>query len=614
VYEGRANISCSFDPRTLLCHVCEGGVHSVLHSEENMMPKLFVLSDQMFPPKLAATNPGMACGAVIRVEDGSPRELVDTFRKITEGKNLQIGSVILISSISHLGRNGTAKYAEDIASAIAALEDDFKGRVRVCHGLPLPGDTIPDKSITRSLLDVMQWFTEIDRRTNYHLPDTNRMFVNKVLAKEDNETISCMAAVGLHHSLPTTMKGGDKTSFYSNGDSNLVAELDGIEPDLEAELLAMLTSELNGNYSLNLDTTPKTRGTGTSEANTWMQDINLVVAGASHAGRLAESLGRHFKNMVDLSMSGWRLTESSALDLAEDIKDQTPDHLAHNTVVILQLFDNAIFKGTDRHGRMVEPFRKDGTYHIHGNMSVASEEEVKFLFTLAAPAIRAAKKCPVILLTPLYRYVTGRCCTDPAHLTNFAETHFTAQVGSALQKVGKCLRSLIWQRHWKSVNVVNPAAHMGIGAANSMSGEEADLRMGEMLQMWGKDPIHPTTAAYDQLAESLIDKVADIMEVTAPAPSGPSTKRRRVESSGPDNRVGWVHTSSTEICRQAGTSGHDRRGGIARDNRPARDGWQNRGRGHSGNAGPRGGHSGNAGPRVGYSGNAGPHKRARRGF
>jgi hypothetical protein len=99
-------------------------------------------------------------------------------------------------------------------------------------------------------------------------------------------------------------------------------------------------------------------------------------------------------------MSGWRLTESTALDLAEDIRDQTPEHLVNNTVVVLQLFDNAIYKGHDRNGRLVLPFRKDGVYHIMGDMTVASEDEVKYLFTLAAPAIRAAKKCPVLLLTP----------------------------------------------------------------------------------------------------------------------------------------------------------------------------------------------------------------------
>ena len=155
---------------------------------------------------------------------------------------------------------------------------------------------------------------------------------------------------------------------------------------------------------------------------------------------------------------------------------------------------------------------------------------------------------------------------------------------------------------------------MGIGAANSMTGEEADLKMGEMLKFWGPDPVHPTPAAYDLLADSLIDKIADVLEVSAPAP-GASSKRRRRESCGPDTRVGWVHTSNTEVGRQAGAGNSGRGGhGYSRERKPARGGWHNKGSGHSGNAGPRGGHRGNAGPHDGYRGNAGHHKRARRGY
>jgi hypothetical protein len=213
VYEGRANISCSFDPRTLLCHVCEGGVHSILHSDEGLMPKLFVLSDQLFPPKMAARSVGLACGAVIRVEDGSPRELVDTFRKLTEGKNLQVGSVIMICATTHLGRHGTSRYAEDIASAMAALEDDYKGRVRVVHGLPIPGDDVKDMVISRSLLDTLMWIGEVDKRKNYHLPDTVKFYADKVLCNTQAENKSAMATVELPLFLPTTIKGGDKTTF-----------------------------------------------------------------------------------------------------------------------------------------------------------------------------------------------------------------------------------------------------------------------------------------------------------------------------------------------------------------------------------------------------------------
>jgi len=316
--------------------------------------------------------------------------------------------------------------------------------------------------------------------------------------------------------------------------------------------------ELNQSYALNLDNKPvlDTMMQDTSSPS-WTEDINLVIAGGSHASRLAKAMGEDFPNLVDLSMCGWKLTENSAADLAEDIREQTPEHLVDRTVIILQLFDNAIFKGQTNRGKITEPWRQDGRYHIEGDLVTAGEEELKYLFTAAAPAIRAAKKCQVYLLTPLYRYATGRCCQDANHITNYADPDFTRRLGQSLQGIGKQIRTLIWQRHWRTVSVVNPAAHMGVGAANSMTGEEADLAIGDLLKMWGNDPVHPSDAAYAQLAESLKDKISSKLSTT-PGRAPEREKRRRQSPDMPDRRIGWVKESSTEVSRTAGRAGRER--------------------------------------------------------
>jgi len=631
VYEGRSNIACSFDPRTLLCHTCEGGSHSVLYSDLTQNPKCYVLSDQSHPAVLSSTDPSLGCWAIIRVEDGTPMEMVDTFRKIMEGKRLQIGSVILASSLSHLGRYGTARYVEDITGAITQLENDYKGRVRVLHGLPLPQSDIHDKLISRSLLDTLQWLMEVDKRHQHHLPEATKLYMASFLVSSanDEKELSGMRNIGIPLSLPNSVKGNDKNRFHSVGNPKLVADLHQCTGDDESEFLRKLTEELNGTFALNLDPNPVKKCGAKSQmvGNEWLQDVNVVVAGGSHAGRLAQALQANFNNVVDLTLSGWKLSERAATDLAEDIREQTPDHLADNTVVILQIFDNAIFRGHDENGKLVEPFRKEGKYHILGHLSTASEEELKYLFALAAPVIRAAKKCPVILLSPLYRYVTGRCCSDPTHCTNYPERDFTSRLGRAVQAIGKQLKTLIWQRHWRSVSVMNPAAHMGIGAASSMTGEEADLRIGDMLRMWGPDPVHPTSGAYKLLAEAISDKIAVKMdgEKSAAQSSSSAANSRKRPRRSPElyRRVSWVHDSHTEVYRQSGSgsnagSASNRStygyGGSRSGKQPMRGGWFKKGSGLSGNAGPRGGPSGNAGPRGGLSGNAGHHKRSRRGF
>ena len=267
----------------------------------------------------------------------------------------------------------------------------------------------------------------------------------------------------------------------------------------------------------------------------------------------------------------------------------------------------------------MEPFRQEGKWHIQGDLSIASDEELKYLFGLAAPVIRAGKKCPVFLLSPLYRYAIGRCCTDPAHITNFVEADFTRRLGMSLQSIGKQLKTLIWQRHWKNVSVMNPAAHMGVGAAGPMSSEEADLRIGELLKLWGPDPVHPTSGAYKLRAEEFADRVSKKLEPERLSALEAAPRKRPRLSPEPDRRVSWVHDTTTEVYRQrsAGSGSGSYSGGRDRSyhgKQPLRGQWHRKGGGLSGNAGPRGGPSGNAGPSGGPGGNAGPHKRQHRRF
>ncbi len=98
-------------------------------------PAAVVAADPCFPASLAAPALG-ACIAMVRVEDGSLAEIRNTLRDLLRAYtppsgSLPSGSVILTGSISHLARVGVARYAEDLARHIAALETDFGSAVSV---------------------------------------------------------------------------------------------------------------------------------------------------------------------------------------------------------------------------------------------------------------------------------------------------------------------------------------------------------------------------------------------------------------------------------------------------------------------------------------------------
>ena len=140
---------------------------------------------------------------------------------------------------------------------------------------------------------------------------------------------------------------------------------------------------------------------------------------------------------------------------------------------------------------ILEPVKKDGRYHIIGKLVTASKEEFKALFGTAIPIIKAAKAATVLLISLLYRYATGRCCREETHLTNFTEVDYTKKLANTLQSLGNQLRSLVWHRHWNNVSVVNPAAHMGIGLGGNDDEREEDLRVGELMRLWGAGPGAP---------------------------------------------------------------------------------------------------------------------------
>ena len=78
-------------------------------------PTCFILSDQNFPPALPTAG-AECCAGVIRVEDTTLADLVSTFLMLTKGCDIGIGSVIVLSSLNHLGRVGIAAYSEDLVT------------------------------------------------------------------------------------------------------------------------------------------------------------------------------------------------------------------------------------------------------------------------------------------------------------------------------------------------------------------------------------------------------------------------------------------------------------------------------------------------------------------
>jgi len=224
----------------------------------------------------------------------------------------------------------------------------------------------------------------------------------------------------------------------------------------------------------------------------------IIVGGESHAARLAEAFSDLQQNGVAakyLPLSGGRLTDQSAQVLAASLTAELATQPAENkedVIVVLQLYDNDLYRSagnTDYYSSASEPAPEDDETqpaHILGDLAMLNEENFKKLMQASFPVIRAARGAKIILLGPLYRYIKGKCCQAPGHLTNFSDIRYRSRMAQALRDVESELRAFFALDNC-GVKILNPAGPMG-----------------EVLIDWGSDPVHPEPSAYRALAEHIL--------------------------------------------------------------------------------------------------------------
>jgi hypothetical protein len=88
-------------------------------------------------------------------------------------------------------------------------------------------------------------------------------------------------------------------------------------------------------------------------------------------------------------------------------------------------------------------------------------------------------------------------------------------MGRGLKDLTINLRNMFFMRKLKNVTVLNSIEAQGIIPGDGGSGEGLDRNM----DLWGSDPVHPTTEAYKRLASKLTAKVVNLIEEPERRPS-----------------------------------------------------------------------------------------------
>ena len=297
--------------------------------------------------------------------------------------------------------------------------------------------------------------------------------------------------------MPASLLTKDRTAFVGLGWCNIATALPPMTSLEEKAFLSTLLQELNLEFALQLDISPKVdRLPPTPEVSS---RSTLIFGGGSHAGRLASAVGALHPEEVDLTAGGWKLSEKTAKDLAYDIENVVDDLDLANVTIILHMFDNSIYRGSVD-GKQVEPVKLDGGYHILGNLEIVDSRIVKELFDTAMPALRAARGAEFLIVGPLQRYLEQKCCLEPSHITNFADPEYATGIASAIKEVGIHLRNLFHTRRLKSVKLLNPAVLIGMAGGNASDSANNS-------SYWGRDPVHPLDTAYANMAKKILEEV-----------------------------------------------------------------------------------------------------------
>ncbi len=451
--------------------------------------------------------------------------------------------------------------------AAGQLRGAFSGGINTLHGIPfLLGGTRYTPAI-RTLAEIEQWVNIASHGLD-DISATRKAFANSLRAS---------ASLTLHEHiirLPVSLVSSEKASFVVSGFDNLKSAIEPLEEEDEKSLLSVLVEELNGLYPVNLDTDiicdRFMESNVFEEAN--MDRTDLVLLGASHLSKIRKHLNEEQWNIFDHTKPGWRINADTVKELVNEVTVTAASVNWDTTTVILQLFDNSIYMVGGQGGEKTLPKRDHGgTYHIDGQLVVADKAAVKGLMGLLMPLIKFLGNSRKLFLTPLARYWVGPCCDKDTHHTNYRSQGYLPRLGDAIHALRDNIRDGLFTRRVPNFRVLCPNRMVGVGQRRSEpSDEEAALS----AALWGMDPVHPTTAAYRQMAELIKADLANHdARYTNPIQKHSAAKKPKTDLSL--QRAEWV----------AGCSAANRRDiNSGRGQRP-------RVMTHGGSSAPRGAHN-----------------------
>ena len=521
------NISCSFDPSSMICITCTGK-HEALpqRAVTQNNPVVFAFTDQNYPACLPSDNG--ECVRIVRLENSSLLELSDIALELFENSPPLPGTVMMYGSLSHLVRVGTSIYASQWVMLVNKVSIRWPG-VKIC---PVPFILAHEIIGTagKYLHELACWYSIIYSGDTQGLRNTWELLLYKVQANSKNvlplpyEESYCIPLPGsLNSSVGTTAQH----FVHTSSTATTVTAFSATEC---MDIVHSLRSELGRDFSVALSPQDNLlRAQGQAPADRVKDHFykHIVVVGASNMRQTAPAL--RVKGASVHEVTHW-----GSVTCQQDVNRARSDILkvrdGKDVAVILDLFGNTAYRYEQQDGNLALPCKISGKYHLPGNISIAGDRAISSLISSARPLLELLPNSTKVILPALPRFVLGSCCDDPDHGKNTREEDHAKKMLSDLAHLRKTIRqkvsNLVKGKCW----VMDPVTACIDPDCGNSTGE----KIVALKQVVASDNVHFTQAGYANLGTNLVNCLTDIwtgkickgkdtaeISVSGPVGSGP---------------------------------------------------------------------------------------------
>ena len=527
-FGAKTNVSLSFDPHTLDCMAC--GNHKVLSGSGR---PVIILADQEFSPIIPSDSEKTGnCLLVIRVECGTIAAIIREFLELSKSVKIPVGTLVLLSSATHMATVGTSEYVKDLVVAKKKINQHFGGEVEVVPCPPLLIGSTDNHILLRTLCEVSAWihsFSGVETALRGAFSDVVRIMTGR----GGKGSIPSYPAVNII--LPSDMSREAMTKYWRSELPVIPASFKGITEKEEQAILVRIVELLKSELNVDIDP-PRAASRLREEKNVAARPVGgkkrILVVGASNAKRTADAIQRKGHVVDKVVVTNWKVSKASVEGLAElvqkAVKECSPE------LVVVQLLDNILYLASSFDGTATQAARReDGSYHVEGDLTLASKQTQFSLYNAIKPILQGAGQLPMIILTPMPRYITQRCCDNVEHVTNFGQQDYYNGIKEGLDEIRRNFKNFAFSDNVRRIRVLNPTHTF---AATPVE------------EVWPEDPVHPCKEIYDKIAEMVLRTSEDMdgKRKTAGPPERPREGGHYAHSSG---QRGWRHTRGKEWGR-----------------------------------------------------------------